>query len=272
MGEKLLSVLAVAGVAAILAIGALVANRLERPTLVMGTSADYAPFAYRDAAGNLAGFDYEYGQLLCAALDADCIWQDAYFEHIFEDTAAGIYDLVVNSFTRTPEREAVVDFSEPYYWSYGQFVRKAGSGAELDGGSIVALERGAVYEGLLRIPAYQDWEALYVDGQEDAFVAVAEGRAGLTISDETLIDLVVNQSPYAYGDRLGDFERVGGPLIPPSGSAVDAVLGTGEIGIIMPKGRPELRAAVNAAIREVNAGAAVAAISEKYFGRNIVAR
>ena len=40
----------------------------------------------------------------------------------------------------------------------------------------------------------------------------------------------------------------------------------------MPKDRPELRAAVNAAIQEVNAGAAVAAISEKYFGRNIVAR
>lgn len=272
MGEKLLAVLAVVAVAVILAVGALVGSREEPLTLVAGTSADYAPFTYLDAAGNLAGFDYEYGQLLCAALAADCTWQAAPFEHIFEDTAAGRYDLVVNSFTRTPEREAVVDFSEPYYRSYGQFVRKAGSGAELDGSSIVALERGAVYDGLLRLPAYQNWDALYVDGQDDAFIAVAEGRAGLTISDDTLIDLVVNQSPYAYGGRLGDFERVGGPLIPAPGSAEYTVLGTGEIGIIMPKDRPELRAAVNAAIQEVNAGAAVAAISEKYFGRNIVAR
>ena len=118
-------------------------------TLVIATSTDYPPFSYLDEHGKTAGFDFQYGNLLCEALDARCEWRTGPFEQVFQGARRGEYDLAVNSFTRTEFRERVVAFSDPYYRSYGQFVRRAGSGAELDETSVVAVQSGTIYERYL---------------------------------------------------------------------------------------------------------------------------
>ena len=110
------------------------------------------------------------------------------------------------------------------------------------------------------------------ENQEDAFRAVAEGRADLTIADDVITDLAVNGSPFLGGGNLGEFERVGEPIVPVAGTPEFEALGAGEIGIIVPLENADLLPDINRAIAEINAGEAIAEISRGYFGRNIVAR
>ena len=241
-------------------------------TLIIATSTDYPPFSYTDAAGNPAGFDYQYGNMLCQALNARCQWRTLPFEQVFENTRLGEFDLAVNSFTRTEYRERLLLFSEPYYRSYGQFVRRAGSDAELDETSLVAVQSETIYEKYLNSPELARIPTVSFKSQGDAFRAVAEGRADLTIADDVITDLAVNQSPFLGEGRLGPFERVGQPIVPTPGTPEFEVLGAGEIGIVVPNTNAHLLPEINRVIREINRSNAIAEVSREYFGRNIVAR
>lgn len=241
-------------------------------TLVIATSTDYPPFSYIDAEGNPAGFDYQYGNMLCQALESQCQWETVPFEQVFENTRQGKFDLAVNSFTRTEYREQQLLFSEPYYRAYGQFVRRAGSNAAVDETSLVAVQAGTIYEKYLNSPSLANIPTLSFENQEDAFRAVAEGRADLTIADDVITDLAVNQSPFLGGGQLGPFERVGQPITPAPGTSEFESLGAGEIGIVVPNSNANLLSEINRAIREINQGDAIAEVSRGYFGRNIVAR
>ncbi len=243
-------------------------------TLVIATSIDYPPFSYVGADGGPAGFDYQYGKLLCQQLKAKCEWRTGPFETLSEGIAQGEFDVVINSLTRTEYRERLMHFSDPYYKSYGQFVRRAGSDASLDGpGRVkVAVQSETIYERYLNLPQFDGLEQHSFANQDDAFRAVAEGRADLTIADDVLTDLAVNQSPFLAGGQLGPFERVGERVVPRPGTPEAAALGSGEIGIVVPKSNVQLLPEINRAIREINAGRAIAQVSEGYFGRNIVNR
>ncbi len=243
----------------------------SQPTLIIATSDDYPPFSYRDDQGNLAGLDYEYGNLLCQQLEARCEWRSGAFAGIFDKTVQGQYDLVINSFTRTAVREAQVLFSEPYYKSYGQFVRRAGDDADPStAGAVAAVQSQTIYERYLNLPQFDHLTKIVYPSQEDAFRAVAHGEADLTIADDVLTDLAVNRSPFLWGGQVGDFERVGAPIVPAPGTPEFNALGAGEIGIIMPKSNAHLLPEVNRAIREINSGSVMAEISRGYFGRNIL--
>ena len=239
-------------------------------TLIIATSEDYPPFSYRDDHGNPAGLDYEYGNLLCQQLEARCEWRSDAFAEIFDQTVQGQYDVVVNSFTRTAERETQVIFSDPYYKSYGQFVRRAGDDADPATAGTVAVQSQTIYERYLNLPQFGHLTKTVHPTQEEAFRAVAEGQAALTIADDVLTDLAVNRSPFLGDGKIGDFERVGAPIVPVPGTPEFDALGAGEIGIILPKSNADLLPEVNRAIREINSGSAMAEISRGYFGRNIL--
>ena len=98
-----------------------------------------------------------------------------------------------------------------------------------------------------------------------------EGSKDRTV-DDVIADLVVNRSPFLAGESLGVFERVGGPIIPAPGSLELEYLGSGAIGVIVPKGNEHLLPDINRAIKEINRRQTIADISQGYFGRNIVSK
>ena len=240
--------------------------------LIIATSTDYPPFSYLDDAGSLAGFDYEYGKLLCQRMEARCRWESGPFEVILDRTARAEYDLAINSHTRTAYREQLVHFSDTYYHSFGQFVRRAGSDAEVEPGRVVAVQAETIYEKFLGSPEFAQLQVNSFTNQEDAFRAVSEGRADLTIADDVITDLAISQSPFLAGGNLGPFQRVGDPIVPRPGTAEFEALGTGEIGIIVPMQNAHLLPEINRAIEEINAGEEMAEISRSYFGRNIMVK
>lgn len=91
-------------------------NTEDKQVLKVGTSADYAPFEYVDAAKGeeIIGFDIDLIKLVGEKIGVDMQVQDMDFNSLVPALQAGKIDVVISGMTPNPEREKVVDFSDKY--------------------------------------------------------------------------------------------------------------------------------------------------------------
>ena len=87
----------------------------ERGKMVVGTSADYPPFAYYNRLYRMDGFDPALIQAIGQKLGVQVEIRDYAFDGLFNALQLGEIDLAIAAITVTPEREAVVDYSNAYY-------------------------------------------------------------------------------------------------------------------------------------------------------------
>ena len=87
--------------------------------LVLGTSADYAPyeFMYADDSGTMqyAGIDISAGQYIADELGMELQVENMSFDYLLTSLAKGDFDIVMAAIEVTPERLQSADFSDPYY-------------------------------------------------------------------------------------------------------------------------------------------------------------
>lgn len=83
--------------------------------IVMVTSADYEPFAYRNSDGSIGGFDIEISKIIAERLGKELQIEDVNFKSIFVNIQSGRGDFAIGGITANEEREESVDFSIPYF-------------------------------------------------------------------------------------------------------------------------------------------------------------
>ena len=87
--------------------------------LVLGTSADYAPFEfmYADANGNMqyAGVDISAAEYVAEQMGKELEVENMAFEYLLTSLAKGDYDIVMAAMEATEDRLNAADFSDPYY-------------------------------------------------------------------------------------------------------------------------------------------------------------
>lgn len=83
--------------------------------LVIATEANYPPFNNLTADGKIVGFDVDVINAVCAEIKATCevVAQD--WDGLLPGLLTNKYDAVIAGMSITPERQAQVDFSEPYF-------------------------------------------------------------------------------------------------------------------------------------------------------------
>ncbi len=103
-------------------------------TLVLGTSADYAPFEfmYPDEDGNLVygGIDISVAQYIAEFNDKELQVENMGFEYLLASLQKGDFDIVIAAMEATEERLNSADFSDPYYTDYPPMILVKASGAE----------------------------------------------------------------------------------------------------------------------------------------------
>jgi polar amino acid transport system substrate-binding protein len=90
-----------------------------RGTLVVGTKADYQPFGFRDAAGNIVGFEPDLAAEVAKALGVKLKLVPVVATTRVAMLDSGDVDLVIATMNDTPERRKQVDFVEPSYYASG---------------------------------------------------------------------------------------------------------------------------------------------------------
>ena len=90
-----------------------------KTTLVVGVSADYAPFEfmYPDAGGNMVygGIDISVAQYVADEMGLTMQVENMSFDNLLASLDKGDFDIVLSAMEATPDRLENADFSDPYY-------------------------------------------------------------------------------------------------------------------------------------------------------------
>ncbi|MBE2222075.1 MAG: transporter substrate-binding domain-containing protein [Anaerolineae bacterium] len=128
----------------------------ESGKIVVGTSADYPPFAFYNDAYQLDGFDVALMRAIGQQMGVQVEFRDMAFEGLNGALQLGQIDSAIAAISRTPAREQVVDFSNVYYVSSDATIANQNSSivtistvSEM-AGYRVGVQRGTVYERWLQ--------------------------------------------------------------------------------------------------------------------------
>ncbi len=102
----------------------------EMTTLVLGTSADYAPFEfmYPDENGDMVygGIDIYTAQYIADYMGVELQIENMSFNNLLTSLDKGQFDIVLADIEATPERKELADFTDPYLTELApQFLVKA---------------------------------------------------------------------------------------------------------------------------------------------------
>ncbi|MFN4251940.1 transporter substrate-binding domain-containing protein [Deinococcus sp.] len=228
-------------------------STLEKGVLKIGMEGTYAPFTYRDAKGNLTGFDVDIARAVAARMGLKAEFVLTEWSGILAGLQANKYDVIVNQVGITAEREKTIGFSRPYAYSSPQIiVKRAGSFnpktlADLKG-KRVGVGLGSNFEKSLR-----DAGGINVVTYPGA--------------PEYLADLATGRLDAAYNDRLLVGYLIKSQNLPVRGAGV---IGKPEaVGIAMKKSNTSLKAAVDRALLQIKADGTYAKISRQWFGQDV---
>ena len=96
------------------AVLAVAAGAASAEVVRMGTEGAYPPYNYIDDNGEVAGFERELGDELCARAELECEWVVNDWDSIIPNLVSGNYDTIIAGMSITDERDAVIDFTQPY--------------------------------------------------------------------------------------------------------------------------------------------------------------
>jgi len=224
--------------------------------MIVGTSADFPPFEYIDHEFRFAGYDPALITALGKRLGVEVVLKDFALEGLEDALALGQIDVAAAALTVTPERAAVVDFTQPYFaTSEGVLAQPgadAGAVAALDdlAGLRIGIERGSVYESWLR--------RMLVDTglstAQDLMLYTNIDAAAADLAGER-IDLVITDLPAAQ-----QLARQHGLLLAGQGLLAQ------KYALAVRQGADELRAQLDAALAALAADGTLSRLAQQQPG------
>ena len=91
----------------------------EKDQLVLGTSADFAPYEFHkmvNGKDTILGFDVALAKKIAEEMDKELVIKDMDFNSLLNELNNGTVDFVAAGLSPDEERKKQVDFSDPYYF------------------------------------------------------------------------------------------------------------------------------------------------------------
>lgn len=195
-------------------------------TLIVGSDTTYPPFETVNEQGEIVGFDVDVLNAICERINCVAEFRTTAWDGIFPALANGEFDMVASGVTITPERDRIVDFTDPYYevtqaiavrvededltledFESGDLVLGAQTGTTnaITAERIVGRERLRLYDNFnTAVQALLNGDVDGVMLDDVAAEAFVQQYAG---------DLVVNIREVESGDELGFVVPEGDPLV-----------------------------------------------------------
>jgi polar amino acid transport system substrate-binding protein len=107
--------------------GGLLDKVMTAGTIVMSTDPEYPPQSSLAADGSYEGFDIDVGTEIAERLGVEITFETPSWDAITAGSWNGRWDFSVGSMTITTDREKVVAFTEPYYFTPAQMAVKSDS-------------------------------------------------------------------------------------------------------------------------------------------------
>ena len=175
------------------------AELVSEGTLTICTHLPYEPFEFTKG-GEVVGFDPDVLKVAADAEGWDTKVVDISWETIVSGEAlnTGQCDVAAGAMTINDEREAVMDFSDPYFEATQALMTKTGSGiSSLDdlAGMTVAVQDATTGADYVRENAPEDTEIISFEDAALMQQAVKTGKADAGVNDNGLLNYFVSQNP-----------------------------------------------------------------------------
>jgi glutamate transport system substrate-binding protein len=194
----------------------------EKGEITIGVKFDVPPFGFKNPqTGDVEGFDVDLGQAIADKLGVQPRFIEAITDNRIPFLQQGTVDLILSTMTITRERDAEVDFSEPYYIAGGRVLVPEDSDIQdvQDlGGRRVCTARGSTYQQSIKkeapdadlrlIDTYSECFELIQDGAVDAVSTDNVILTGMIVQDDTLkmVGEEFTTEPYGVGIPQGETE------------------------------------------------------------------
>ena len=171
--------------------------------LVVGVNIPYAPNEFKDAGGQIVGFDVDLMNAVAATMGLTADYREADFAKIIPSIQGGTFNVGMSSFTDTKERQASVDFVD-YFTAGIQWAQKPGAGIDPNNacGKKVAVQATTVEE-TDELPAKSkkcvdagkpEIEIVKFDSQDAVTNAVVLGQVDAMSADSPVTAYAIKQS------------------------------------------------------------------------------
>lgn len=224
---------------------------LQAGELVVVGSGGYPPFNFYDE-DEVMGFDVDTGRAIAERLGVELVYETSDWDGLPDGLRAGRYDAILGSMGITEEREKIVSFTIPYYYSGAQLIVRKDSGItgpeDMEGKDIGVITGETYVDDAINIGAND----VHYSEVNQVLLEVIGGRVDGMITDRVVA--VNGMNEIARGDDL----MLAGDLIR-----------TERIAIAVRQEDNELREAINEALEEMHADGTLTQISMEWFGEDI---
>ena len=168
-------------------------------TLSICTHLPYEPFEFTEG-GEVVGFDIDVLKIAAEAEGLETEVLDVAWETITTGEAlnSGQCDVGAGAMTINAEREAVMDFTDPYFKATQALMTKTGAGItslEDLAGKEVAVQDGTTGSDYVRENAPKDTEITTFEDSSLMQQAVLTGQVDAGVNDNGLLNYFVSQNP-----------------------------------------------------------------------------
>ena len=246
----------------------LLADICDRGKIVVSTDPKYPPQSSLNSdTGEYEGFDIDVATEIAKRLGVDIGWEAPKWDVLTAGSWNDRWDMSVGSMTPTNDRQAVLDFTEPYYYTPAVVVVNADNSSvqdlttDLDGKKI-GVCAGCSYEqfldGSLAIEGFT-FDFVIDDPEIKGYDTDTTALADLALGDGDRLDAAMTSVTTAQGyiDSGKSIKIVGDPLFyEPLGVAFDKSSSLDDASLL---------AAVDKIVADMHADGTLTAMSKKWY-------
>ncbi|MFC6181415.1 amino acid ABC transporter substrate-binding protein [Lactiplantibacillus daowaiensis] len=234
----------------------------KRGTVVVGLDDSFVPMGFREKSGKLVGYDIDLAKAVFKLYGIKVSFQTIDWSMNATELRNGTIDLIWNGYTKNPQREKVVAFSDTYLKNKQVLVslkkNHINSFNDMTGKTLGVQSGSSGYESLENNPKLlKDKIAkktpIQYDTFTNAFLDLNAGRIkGL------LIDSVYANYYIKHESNSADYQETQGNF-----KSEDFAVG-------LRKGDKTMKAKINAGLKTLKANGTLAKINKKWFGNQNV--
>jgi len=196
----------------------------DKGYLVLGLDDSFPPMGYRDANGEIVGFDIDVAKEVCSRLGIELKLQPINWDAKDQELNTGKIDCIWNGFTIKEDRKKNVLFTDPYMKNRQVIVVTAESGytklSDLEGKTLGLQAGSSAADALESAPEFKAKlkEVVPFDENITALMDLEKGGVDAVLLDEivaryyiqsenknyVVLDEALAEEEYGIGFRLGD--------------------------------------------------------------------
>lgn len=243
---------------------------LDAGVLKVGVEATFAPLTFKDAEGNIVGYEIDLMNAVAEKLGVKIELVEIAWADIETVLADGTVDCVWSGLAITDERAAVMTLSDAYLANTTSLMVAEGVASLEDlADKAVAIQTGSSMEELLCEPEFSDFAAsvtvIGMDTYEDAFEALLNEASTEAIPSAD--DALVPVDAILISGLVANYNIANNEAL--AGYTVIENLSEDPIGIGFAKGNYKLCGAIEEALYALAQKGTLATITTEWFGSDI---